>query len=191
MASNHVFDATKAKNAHRTVIDPDGKPAVEKRPIQRSVLALNPSGHVVWFPLHTGPAQLAKDDPYATRVTYEKSKWGTGKSAKPGFLFLDRCPQGTPDGYTNLPDSVRNRPVCRAGANGGPLDQRNPCQCILDTQKIRRAQNDAEQAALNKALKSGAERTAEAHAEAIAAARDAAAAAEKLARTHEPEKGRR
>ena len=189
MASNHVFDATKAKNAHRTVIDPDGKQSVEKRPIQRSVLALNPAGHVVWFPLHTGPAQMAKDDPYATRISYEKSKWGTGKSGKPGFLFLDRCPQGTPDGHLNLPDSVRNRPVCRSGAKGGDIDQRNPCQCILDTQRIRRAQNDAAMADLNKALKSGAERTAEAHAEAITAAREVTEAAKAM--RVEPEKGRR
>jgi hypothetical protein len=181
MASNHVFDAAKAKRATRTILDENGNPVVERRPIQKSALALNPAGHVVWFPFYTGPAQTAQDDPYKTRVTFEKSRWGTGKSKKPGFLFLDSCPQTQYGGPQNLPESRRGRAPCRVGAKGGPISAQDPCECILEAKLARQARTNAETAESTRTLKSVAERTTEAHNEAVAAAEKAAQAAMTIA----------
>ena len=136
------FPAEKYKLANRTITGKDGKKRTEKRPIQKSVLALHPDGSVVWFVLYAGPAQLAENDPYRMAIVYSKQKTG--------FLFLARCPQM--EGYDtqqHLPDEVRSRKPCTHGAKGGEISDADPCRCILETQVIRAAEQRRKTERLN------------------------------------------
>jgi len=129
----HVFDAANYKRHARQITRKDGTRGIEKRPITKSIRCIDPSGNEAWLPLYSGPAQSAEVDPYRVSIMHAKRK--------KGWLPYDECPQLA--GYATqqlLPDAVRGRKPCTVGANGQPISESNPCQCLVDTSKVRLAE---------------------------------------------------
>lgn len=159
-----AFDAVKYKQATRTIVV-DGQKRIERRPIQKSMRMVDPSGHVSWLPLYGGPAQIGETDPYKVSVEHAKRKLG--------WIPLGQCPQnGGYDVISKLPDSVKSRKPCVAGAKGGLIGDTDPCQCVLDTIKARQAETAEKMAGLEFALNREAIRAAEVQAQVLQETRE-------------------
>lgn len=177
MSQMPIFDANRARRAYRTVTKPDGTVAREKVPIQKSVMAVNPAGHIVRMPLYTGPAQFDEDNPYRRAIEVAKFKANPGRSQGPAFIPYGECPQGNHRLHSSLPSNIQGRRPCSTGANGGKVANEDPCACVLATIKERQAKNAAKMAALNAQLETPQERLAKRHVEALEAAQEATEAA--------------
>lgn len=128
-----VFDAVKYKQATRTIVV-DGQKRIERRPIQKSIRMVDPSGNIAWLPLYGGPSQTGDTDPYKVSVEYAKRK--------AGWIPYGQCPQnGGYDIVSKLPDEVKNRRPCTAGKKGGEVSDLDPCTCVLEVIAARRVVN--------------------------------------------------
>lgn len=125
-----AIDLTGWKPPTRNRIDRHGDPATEKLPTQRSVYMLNPAGHGVWVALHCGSGNRSANDATSARIMAEKMS--------KGFLPFGRCPQTLDaDVQRHLPQNLRGKEACRAGADGQPIGMDHPCKCIVETERIR------------------------------------------------------
>lgn len=159
-----AFDAVKYKQAARTIVV-DGKKRIERRPIQKSVRMVDPSGNVSWLPLYGGPSQMGDTDPY--RVSIEHAK------RRAGWIPLGQCPQnGGYEVQSRLPDHVRGGKPCTAGTKGGVVSDADPCRCVLDTIEARRAENKERMEGLEYALNSTAIKAAELQAQMLQETRE-------------------
>ncbi len=160
-----VFDAVKYKQHARIVTCADGKKRTEKRPIQKSVLAVDAAGNVLWLPLYTGPAQRHEQDQYRMSIEHAKRK--------SGWVVHGRCPQG--EGYevvSRLPESVRNRPMCKTAPNGEEVSDKNPCRCMVELIKDRREDNRLRMASIEGTARTSADRAHDMQADILKATLD-------------------
>ena len=92
---------------------------------------LKPSGTEANVQLHNGMGRPRANDPY-------KSQIGSEKMAK-GFLPMYTCPKllGL---HKWLPKDLQATPPCSLGAKKPEerVSDENPCNCIVETQKVRR-----------------------------------------------------
>lgn len=152
--SDPTFHAENYKKYKRTITRPDGTKAVERRPIQASILMLDPAGHICWVPLYCGPSQFEEENNY--RQSILKAKRAAG------WYATGECPQtGNHAERAKLPDYLTGREICLFGANGGKIDQRNPCACIVEMQMHRQAANDRAMKAIEGKAQAQAERDRE------------------------------
>lgn len=146
-----VFDAVNYKKHARVVTTADGRKRVDKRPIQKSVQAVDACGNLLWMPLYTGPSQKAENDQYRQSIEHAKRK--------AGWVIFGRCPQiEGHDVISRLPDAVRGRPMCKVGAKGGPISDQDPCRCMLDLIAARRQENKERTVALEGQARNNEER---------------------------------
>ena len=125
----NAIDLAVWKPPTRNRIDRHGEQAIEKLPTQRSMLMLNPAGHLVWVALHSGSGNRAPNDPMALRIQDEKQR--------KGFLPTHRCPQTIEGAQDHLPKPVRGRAACTQGKAGGKITSENPCTCLVETMDHR------------------------------------------------------
>ena len=121
---------------------------VERLPWGRSMKVVKFSGSVEEITLHNGCANTATDDAYALDRQTRKPMRGS--------IPVGRCLQTQPmevlDGFMPpkwygpgtrvVPEELLGRPACRVAADGkSKIDNRHPCQCIVDLIAVRKAAN--------------------------------------------------
>lgn len=100
----------------------DGEMIFEHPPTVASCKMVNPAGFVVYVPLQNGMGRPSPNDPYRLQIGAEK--------LEKGFLPYGDCPIGL--GLSgNLPAKFRDRPPCRMAADGHPIGDEHPCECVV------------------------------------------------------------
>ena len=144
--ANRAIDlgAFRQGGARRRVVNDDGTASVERLPALASIKMLSPQGHIVWVPVANGLGKPDAEGVYGVKIVQQK------KDA--GFLPFAVCPKRL---------GLHAHLAAHLAANTTPCSdasEDNPCECIREMERIRRADNAEKMEKLESARKSQLER---------------------------------
>jgi hypothetical protein len=107
----------------------DGEILIEKLPSAAHLLMLKPSGGAHNIQLANGMGRPRANDPYKVQMLAEKME--------KGFLPYGSCPKYNGQ-HRFLPKDIQATAPCERDATGKhPVNDEHPCNCIVETRKVR------------------------------------------------------